>query len=110
MKNFGYTVNVSNQVDYDANDFKVLQYVRQTEPSFDVCIGCGTCSATCTAAAHTTFNIRKIYSHIKRGDVQKIESEISKCMLCGKCILVCPRGVNTRNVIISVQQAIKMYK
>jgi heterodisulfide reductase subunit C len=31
-------------------------------------------------------------------------------MLCGKCILVCPRGVNTRNVIALAQEAFKNKK
>jgi heterodisulfide reductase subunit C len=28
-------------------------------------------------------------------------------MLCGKCTLVCPRGVNTRNIIILAGEAIQ---
>jgi heterodisulfide reductase subunit C len=40
----------------------------------------------------------------------EIESEIKKCMLCGKCYLACPRGVNTRNVIIQINKAIEKYK
>ena len=24
------------------------------------------------------------------------------CMLCGKCLLVCPRGINTRHLILSI--------
>lgn len=110
MKNFGYTISSSKQIDFDANNFKIQEYIKNAEPSFDLCIACGTCSATCSAAVHTSFNIRKIFTQIKRGDVLKLENEISKCMLCGKCILVCPRGVNTRNVIISVQQALKIFK
>jgi heterodisulfide reductase subunit C len=27
-------------------------------------------------------------------------------MLCGKCILVCPRGVNTRNVVFAAREAL----
>jgi heterodisulfide reductase subunit C len=30
-------------------------------------------------------------------------------MLCGKCILVCPRGVNTRNVVTLARQAFQKY-
>ena len=35
----------------------------------------------------------------------RFESKLKKCMLCGKCILVCPRGVNTRNVVILAKKA-----
>jgi heterodisulfide reductase subunit C len=31
--------------------------------------------------------------------------KIGKCMLCGKCALVCPRGVNTRNIVALAKQA-----
>ena len=29
------------------------------------------------------------------------------CMLCGKCSIVCPRGINTRHLILSI---CKLYK
>jgi Fe-S oxidoreductase len=27
---------------------------------------------------------------------------MSNCMLCGKCTMVCPRGINTRHLILSI--------
>ncbi len=30
-----------------------------------------------------------------------------KCMLCGKCQLVCPRGVNLRNLILAIHNALE---
>ena len=30
------------------------------------------------------------------------------CMLCGKCQLVCPRGINTRHLILSIGKVYKM--
>jgi heterodisulfide reductase subunit C len=30
-------------------------------------------------------------------------------MLCGKCQLACPRGVNTRNVILTIQRALEAF-
>jgi heterodisulfide reductase subunit C len=32
-----------------------------------------------------------------------------KCMLCGKCQLVCPRGVNLRNLILSIHTALETF-
>ena len=32
-----------------------------------------------------------------------LAAELDKCMLCGKCSLVCPRGVNTRAVIMNMR-------
>lgn len=109
MKNFGYTLSEDRQIDYDKNDKKVLAYVKTHEPSFNICISCGTCTATCSAAQFTNFNIRHLYTLLKRGEVTNIKKEIAKCMLCGKCLLACPHGVNTRNVIIKINQAIEKY-
>ena len=30
--------------------------------------------------------------------------ELSKCMLCGKCRLVCPRGINTREIVLTIKK------
>ena len=27
---------------------------------------------------------------------------MKNCMLCGKCSMVCPRGINTRHLILSI--------
>jgi heterodisulfide reductase subunit C len=31
---------------------------------------------------------------------------MEKCFFCGKCQLVCPRGVNLRNLILSINNAV----
>jgi Fe-S oxidoreductase len=28
--------------------------------------------------------------------------QLKSCMLCGKCYIVCPRGINTRHLILSI--------
>jgi heterodisulfide reductase subunit C len=30
-----------------------------------------------------------------------------KCMLCGKCQLVCPRGVSLRNLVLTIHHALE---
>ena len=44
--------------------------------------------------------------NIRRGLTDNIEKETEKCMLCGKCFLICPRGVNNRNIILKVREAL----
>lgn len=105
MKNFGYTINKDRQIDFDKTDKRIARYLREQEPSFNICIACGTCSATCSAANFTDLNLRKIITLVKRGGTEGLKTEISKCMLCGKCFLACPRGVNTRNIILKINQA-----
>jgi heterodisulfide reductase subunit C len=109
MKSFGYTINKDRQIDYDKSDKRIADYVRKHEPSFDLCIACGTCTATCSAGNFTELSLREILLLIRRGEISEIKTEISKCMLCGKCFLACPRGVNTRNVILKINQAIEKF-
>ncbi len=106
MVNFGYKLNTDRQIDYDKNDAKICEQIEMNEPSFCLCISCGTCSATCSAALHTDFSIRKLITLIKRHEYSEAKTEIYKCMLCGKCQLACPRGVNTRNLILNIRRSL----
>jgi heterodisulfide reductase subunit C len=47
---------------------------------------------------------------LRRGEVKNLQTEIDKCMLCGKCMLVCPRGVNLRNVAMLIKKALVNHK
>ncbi len=99
MGKFGFTLTKGRQIDYEYNDRSIAEYIYENEPSFRLCIECGGCSATCTTGSFVKFSLREINILIKRGENDQIRNEIKKCMLCGKCTLVCPRGVNTRNVV-----------
>ena len=68
------------------------------------CIGCGGCTATCTAGNLTDFNFRKLHTLVRRGEYQGVYEQMNKCMLCGKCRLVCPRGINTRAVVMLIKR------
>ncbi len=104
MNNFGFGINVGRQIDFDKNDKSLFEFIKKHEPSIQLCIGCGACTATCTCGNLTSFNFRKLHMLLSRGEDLNVEHEILKCMLCGKCKLVCPRGVNTRNVIFLIKQ------
>lgn len=103
MTDFGYIVNAGKQIDYDKNDKKISLFIKKREPSFNICISCGTCTATCTANNITDYNFRKLIVLIKRGETEFIQQEFEKCMLCGKCQIACPRGVNTRNILLNLK-------
>jgi len=106
-KEFGYRVMKDDSIDFDRNDRRIAAYLHAYEPSINLCIGCGSCTATCSAGLFTSFNIRMIHTLVRRGETKRLKSEISKCMFCGKCQLVCPRGVNLRNVILTLNRAIE---
>lgn len=107
INKFGFTLSKGRQIDYDTNDRWIADYINDREPSFRLCIECGGCAATCTTGKFTKFSLREMNILIKRGENDTIYERINKCMLCGKCMLVCPRGVNTRNVILLARQAIQ---
>ncbi len=108
MPDFGYTISKQRVVDLDKNEFSLAGKIRESEESFKLCIGCGTCTSTCTAGNFTPFNLRKIMLQINRGETAQIRQELGKCMLCGKCLLICPRGVNTRNVVLALSEILTM--
>jgi len=104
--NFGYNVSRDRQIDYDANNREICKAVELAEPTLNLCISCGTCAATCSAAHFTDFSLRRVILLLRRGETSDLGKEVSKCMLCGKCQLVCPRNVNTRNLIIQISKAL----
>lgn len=106
VEKFGFTISTSRQINYDTSDRKVRKYITDREPSFRLCFACGGCTASCTAGQHTTFNLRRMNTLIRRGEIAPIKEEVTRCMLCGKCLLVCPRGVNTRHVVALAAEAI----
>jgi len=110
MNKFGFTLTRGRQIDYESNDKRVAEFIYNMEPSFRLCIECGACSATCTTGNLTSFSLRELNILIKRGENEKVRHTIKKCMLCGKCTLVCPRGVNTRNIVFLAKQAFKIYE
>ena len=104
MSKFGFTISKARFIDFESNDRSVADFIAEKEPSFLRCIECGGCSATCTAARYTKISLREIHILIKRGENEQVYKTIIKCMLCGKCTLVCPRGVNTRNIITLIKE------
>jgi len=105
MDEFGFTISKGRQINFEANSRHIAEYIFERESSFRLCIECGCCSATCTTGNFTQFSLRELQILIKRGENDQVRDKIRKCMLCGKCTLVCPRGVNTRNVVMLAREA-----
>ena len=106
MKKFGFAILKGRQIDFDSNNRWLADHILEREPSFSLCIECGCCAATCTTGNFIKFSLRELNILIKRGENELVRRNIEKCMLCGKCTLVCPRGVNTRNVVFLTKQAL----
>jgi heterodisulfide reductase subunit C len=110
MKRFGFTSIDSRTIDYSQFDNRLLTHLLREEPSFKLCLSCGGCTATCSAANLVDFNIRRLNLLIRGGEIESLSREIDKCMLCGKCMLVCPRGINLRNVVMLIKKGIVTLK
>ena len=99
---FGFSLSPSSAVNLDRTDRSLYEMLCDREPTARTCIGCGSCSATCTASAISGMSVRKVLLGIQRGQYREVEKMLSHCMLCGKCTMVCPRGVNTRHLILEL--------
>lgn len=104
MVNFGYKSSTSRMIDLDKGDFRLSVELFKEDEILRACIGCGGCSGGCTAAVHTQFNFRKLHTLIRRGEYTNAREEAEKCMLCGKCQMLCPRGINTRKIILGIRR------
>jgi len=104
-RDFGFTVSRDRSIDYDRNDLRLARAILSHEPSLRACIGCGSCTDTCSTGHLVSFNIRSLHTRAVRGETAMLKEELARCMFCGKCQLVCPRGVNLRNVILALHLA-----
>ena len=102
--NFGFNLSPSSTVDLDKVDLSLYDRLAELDPGVRTCIGCGSCSATCTASAYSGMSVRKLLLSLQRGQMREAEKMLSNCMLCGKCMMVCPRGINTRRLILNVSR------
>ena len=73
---FGYTISKPRAIDLDRNNLRKSDEILREMPELQTCIGCGGCTAVCTAGNLTEFNFRR----------------------------VCPRGINTRGVVLLIKR------
>ena len=121
-KNFGFETHSGRQIDLDHTGHSLTDELDGVVGAWRACINCGSCTATCPAG----FNFRKIHYQIKLSThllelptLKRLTTELStlplelatlkSCFLCGKCQLVCPRGIPTRYLAIQITQKTKQY-
>ena len=104
MTPFGFSLSPSSVADLDKVDTRRYEALLRMEPTASTCIGCGSCSATCTRSNWTGMSVRKVLLGLQRGRDEEVDAMLKGCMLCGKCTMVCPRGINTRNLILSLMR------
>ena len=74
------------------------------------CVKCGTCNAVCPVyiatgnEIHTPRGKQHLKSRIEKEEASSHYADIfSKCLLCGACLEVCPRGLDTPQLVIDVR-------
>jgi heterodisulfide reductase subunit C len=103
MIDFGYSRVESACIDLDKHDDSLLNTLIKKDTDILTCIACGSCAATCTAGRHLPISLRKVILHVQRGNVHEEIKQTAHCMFCGKCILICPRGINTRPLLTAIR-------
>ncbi|MCF0165031.1 MAG: 4Fe-4S dicluster domain-containing protein [Bacteroidales bacterium] len=101
MIDFGFSRHKSSTINLDEVDLSLYHSLEKTNPDIRTCISCGSCSATCIAAKYSGMSIRKVIHSIQRGGAEDASAMVANCMLCGKCNMVCPRGINTRQLVLN---------
>lgn len=104
MKEFGFQKQKDRQVILDRVDPDLIASVHQIVKNWKRCIGCGSCSAVCTAGKFSSFNPRLTQMLARLGCYSILAAESAKCQLCGKCRIVCPRDVDTRKLMHELKQ------
>jgi heterodisulfide reductase subunit C len=102
MVDFGFGLVPSSRINLDLFDREKYEELVSIEPDARICMACGSCKAVCTAGQFTTTSLREAIEDIVNAKDDKALEALKACQLCGKCSMVCPRGINTRHLILSI--------
>lgn len=106
MTNFGFGIQSDLVIDHDILS-PMYDKVLEEVPSIAACISCGSCSGTCVSSFHSGAGFRKLVMLLKHGSYGQLQHALDYCQFCGKCSLVCPRGINTRRAILEMRKQFK---
>lgn len=103
---FGYALTPSSRIDLDKADKSYFNKIAALEPDVLKCMSCGSCTASCNAGKFVKTSLRQSIINLQNGKNEDALNILKGCMLCGKCAMICPRGINTRNLIISINKIV----
>lgn len=104
VRDFGFYASEQRAVDLDQAMPVELETIFQKEPSLRNCIACGNCAAVCSAGSFTGMQFYRLNNLASRGLLIEMAKKAEVCMLCGKCQMACPRGVNIRHALMLMAQ------
>lgn len=109
MPEFGFSLHKDQLIDYDSTG-EAYRSILQTVPSVASCIACGACNGTCVSAEQTGIGFRKLLVYLRNDMKTELVRGLKYCQFCGKCWLVCPRGINTRKAILEMKKYFEVIK
>ena len=106
---FGFDVHKDLLIDQDQAGQAYHDIVDHV-PSVALCISCGACGGTCVSAEKTGTGFRSLLVFLRNDLRADLIRGLKYCQFCGKCLLVCPRGVNTRKAIMEMKKYFEIMK
>ncbi|MGD8657722.1 MAG: 4Fe-4S dicluster domain-containing protein, partial [Desulfobacterales bacterium] len=88
-------------------DCELYQEVAQLGArDMDICMQCGTCSASCPLSSGMNAFPRKIYRYLQLGLKDKLlQSPVPwLCYYCGECNTDCPRGAEPAETMMATRR------
>ncbi|MBW2337282.1 MAG: 4Fe-4S dicluster domain-containing protein [Deltaproteobacteria bacterium] len=95
-------MNYSNRVDPEL----YRELAKFGAKDIEICMQCGTCSASCPLSSGTNPFPRKIYRYIQLGLKDKLlkSTEPWLCYYCGDCNKDCPRGAEPAETMMATRR------
>lgn len=91
---------------YDINEIKPdEQIMMQLYPEIYSCIGCNSCTKSCTQE----LNVMQYIAYAQRGEYEKCAEESFDCVMCGICSSRCPAGISHPQVAVLARRLTGKY-
>jgi heterodisulfide reductase subunit C len=102
MTEFGFSIQQDLMLDHDLLS-PAYDALLEKVPGVALCLSCGTCTGSCISSETTGYGFRNLVVMLKNRQHILLEEALKNCQFCGKCFMVCPRGINTRKAILEMK-------
>lgn len=96
---FGFKLLRERQIDLSKADTRLYEWIIGRVNEAALCIGCGTCGSACIRSDEMPVSVRRVFLLASRGLAAEAITLADQCRLCGRCLMICPRNIPTRNIM-----------
>lgn len=96
----------NNVIQLDKLDKRFAEAVAKAGgEKINLCIQCGTCTASCPSGRRTAFRTRQLIRRASLGLREEVlsDKDLWLCTTCFTCLERCPRGVDPTDVILALR-------